>query len=80
MSFYLFQRFCKVLDGAFNATIKIDEGLSKICVLQVKGVMGMWVGIYDEFAFWNLRSLDIILLSLHVKKVFRASNIASIAF
>jgi hypothetical protein len=25
--------------------------LNKICILQVKGVMGMWVGIYDQFAF-----------------------------
>jgi len=49
MSFYCFQRFCKASDGAFNAkkNVQIDEGLSKICVLQVKQVMGMWVGIYD---------------------------------
>jgi len=42
-------RFCKASNGAFNVTkiVQIDEGLSKICVLQVKGVMGMWVGIYD---------------------------------
>ncbi len=53
MSFYFFQIFCKALDGAFNATkiVQIDEGLNKICILQVKGVMGMWVGIYDQFAF-----------------------------
>jgi len=51
----VFQRFCKALDGAFNANkiVQIDEGLNKICVLQVKGVMGMWVGIYDQFAFWS---------------------------
>jgi len=49
MSFYCFQRLCKASDGAFNATkiVQIDEGLSKICILQVKRVMGMWVGIYD---------------------------------
>jgi hypothetical protein len=49
MSLYCFQRFCKASDGAINATkiVQIDEGLNKICILQVKGVMGMWVGIYD---------------------------------
>jgi hypothetical protein len=59
MSFYFFQRFCKALDGAFNVTkiVQIDEGLNKICILQVKGVIGMWVGIYDQFAFWSLTSL-----------------------
>jgi hypothetical protein len=33
----------RALDGASNATkkIQIDEGMSKICLLQVKGVMGM---------------------------------------
>jgi len=53
MSFYFFQRFCKALAGAVNTTkiVKIDEGLNKICILQVKGVIGMWVGIYDQFAF-----------------------------
>jgi hypothetical protein len=40
--------------------------MNKICLRQVKGVMGMmWVGKYDQFAFWNLRSLDIIILSLY---------------
>jgi hypothetical protein len=53
MSFYFFQRFCKALAGAVNATkiVQIDEGLNKICILQVKGVIRMWVGIYDQFAF-----------------------------
>ncbi len=75
MSFYCFQRFCKASDGAFNAkkNVQIDEGLSKICILQVKRVMGMWVGIYDQFAFWSLSFLDITLLSLHFKKVCKAS-------
>jgi hypothetical protein len=43
MSLYCFQRFCKDLDGAFNAIIffQIDEGLNKICMFQMKGVMGM---------------------------------------
>jgi hypothetical protein len=50
--------------------IQIDEGMSKICLLQVKGVMGMmWVGTYDQFAFYNIRSLEVIILSLHFKKV-----------
>jgi len=82
MSLYFFQRFCKASDGAINATkiVQIDEGLNKICVLQVKGVMGMWVGIYDQFAFWSLRSLAITLLSLHSKKVCKASNNISITF
>jgi hypothetical protein len=31
-------------------TIQIDERISKICLLQMKRVMGMWVGIYDQFA------------------------------
>jgi len=46
--------FCKVSDGASNATkmTEIDEGMNKICLLQVKGVIGMmWVGTYDQFAF-----------------------------
>jgi hypothetical protein len=53
MPLYCFQRFCKALDGAFNATkiVQIDEGLNKISVLQVRGVMGTWVDIYDQFAF-----------------------------
>jgi hypothetical protein len=28
-------------------TIQIDERMNKICLLQMKGVMGMWVGTYD---------------------------------
>jgi len=82
MSLYFFQRFSKALDGAFNVTkiVQIDEGSNKICILQVKGVMGMWVGIYDQFAFWSLRSLDVTLLSLHFKKVYKASNDTSIGF
>jgi hypothetical protein len=31
--------------------IQIDEGMNEICLLQVKGVMGMWVGTYDQFVF-----------------------------
>jgi hypothetical protein len=46
MSLYCFETFCKASDCAFNATkiAQIDEGsgLSKICALQVKGVMGRW--------------------------------------
>jgi len=79
MPLYCFQRFCKTSDGA-NKIVQIDEGLNKICVLQVKGVMGMWVGIYDQFAFWSLRVLDVTLLSLHFNKVCGTSNNTSIAF
>jgi hypothetical protein len=67
------KRFYKVSDDAFNATkiVQIDEGTSKICLLQMKGVTGMmWVATYDQFAFKNLRSLDVTLLSLHLKKDF----------
>jgi hypothetical protein len=28
----------------------------------------MLVGTYDQFAFWSLRPLNVILLSLHSKK------------
>jgi hypothetical protein len=28
-------------------TIQIDERKSKICLLQMKGFMGMWVGTYE---------------------------------
>jgi hypothetical protein len=82
MSLYCFQRFCKASDGAFNARklVQIDEGLRKICVLQVKGVMGMCVGNYHSFVFWSLKFLDITLLSFHFKKVWKDSNNASIAF
>jgi hypothetical protein len=58
--------------GASNSTkiVQIDEGFSKIHLLQVKGVMGMmWVGTYDQFAVWSLRSLDATLLSLHFKNI-----------
>jgi hypothetical protein len=50
MPFYCFQRFCKALDGAFNATkiVQIDEGLNKMSVLQLRAVLGMWVDIYDH--------------------------------
>jgi len=50
MSLYFFQRFCKASDGAFNAT-KIDEGLSNICLLQMKGVMGVWVAYMTNLHF-----------------------------
>jgi hypothetical protein len=82
MPLYCFENFCKASDGAFNATkiVQIDEGLNKICVLQVKGVMGTWVGIYDQFVFWSLRFLNITLLSLHFNKVCKASNNTSITF
>jgi hypothetical protein len=42
---HCFQRFHKTLDGAFNATkiVQIDEGLNKICIFQMKRVVGMWV-------------------------------------
>jgi hypothetical protein len=43
--------------------------MNKLCLLEVKGVMGMWVGTYEQFAFWTLRSLDVDLLVLHFKKV-----------
>jgi hypothetical protein len=36
--------------------------------------------IYDQFAFWSLRFLDVTLLSLHFKEVCKASNNVSIAF
>jgi hypothetical protein len=45
--FGLQKRFCKVSDGASNATkiSQINEGMTKICLFQMKGVMGMmWVG------------------------------------
>jgi len=35
----------------------------------MKGVMGMWVNIYDQFVVWSLRSLNVTLLSLHFKKL-----------
>jgi hypothetical protein len=63
---------CKTLDGATNATkiAQIDKGLNKICILQMKGVMGiMWVVTYGQFAFWSLRSLDVTLMSLHFKNM-----------
>jgi hypothetical protein len=56
---------CRTLDGATNAAkiAQIDKGLNKICILQMKGVMGMmWVVTYDQFTFWSLRSLDVTLL------------------
>jgi hypothetical protein len=50
--------------------IQINEGLSKICLFQVKGVMGMmWVGTYDQFAFWSLKFLNFTLLSLQFKNI-----------
>jgi len=41
--FYTSKTFCKASNGTSNATkfVQIDESLSKICFLQVKGVMGM---------------------------------------
>jgi hypothetical protein len=37
--------FCEALDVPSNATkvVQINEGMSKICLFQMKGVMGMWV-------------------------------------
>jgi hypothetical protein len=69
--FYTSKTFCKVLNVASNLTkiTQIDEGMSKKCLLQMKGVMGMWVHTYNQFAFWSLKSLDIILLSLHFKNL-----------
>jgi hypothetical protein len=47
------KRFCKYSNDTSSATkiTQIDEGMTKICLLQVKEVMDMWVGTYDEFAF-----------------------------
>jgi hypothetical protein len=44
---------CSPSDGTMNATkiVQIDEKMNKICFLQMKGVMGKWVGTYDQFAF-----------------------------
>jgi len=65
-----FQRFCKALDGVFHATkiVQIDEGLNKIFIFQMKGIIGMWVDIYDQFAFWSLRSLDVTLIIFALQK------------
>jgi hypothetical protein len=46
-----------------------DEIMNKLCLLEVKGVMGMWASTYEQFLFWSLRSLDVALLVLHFKKV-----------
>jgi hypothetical protein len=69
---FTFKTFCKALDVASNATkiAQINEGMSKICLLQMKGVMGMWVNTYDQFAFCSLKFLDVALLSLHFKNNF----------
>jgi hypothetical protein len=48
---------------------QIDETMSKLCPLEVKGVIDMWVGTYEQFAFWSLRFLDIALLAFHFKKL-----------
>jgi hypothetical protein len=66
----IFQRFFKALDGVFHATkiVQIEEGLNKIFIFQVKGIMRMWVGIYDQFAFWSLRSLDVTLFIFALQK------------
>jgi hypothetical protein len=44
-----FKKNGKALDVASNATkiTQIDGRMTKICLLQVKGVMGMWVGTYN---------------------------------
>jgi len=55
MSLYCFctsKRFCKALDGTRNAKkiAQINEGISKICLFQVKGVMGMmWLAHMISF-------------------------------
>jgi len=40
---FTFKTFCKVSNGASNATknAQVDEGMSKICLLQVKRVIGI---------------------------------------
>ncbi len=44
--------------------VQIDEGMSKICLFQVKGVTCMMrIGTYDQFAFQSLKSLDAIFLA-----------------
>ncbi len=66
--------FCSPSFGASYVTkiVQINKGMNMICLFQVKGVTGMmWVGTYDQFAFYNLRSLEVIILSLHFKKVFK---------
>jgi ligand-binding SRPBCC domain-containing protein len=74
--FFTFKTFCKALDVASNATkiAQINKGMSKICLPQMKGVMGMWVSTYDQFAFWSLKSLDITLLSFHFKNILYNSK------
>jgi hypothetical protein len=66
------EQFCSLSPNTSKATkiSQINEGMSKIFPLQVQGVMGMWVGAYEQFMFWSLRSLNVTLLSLHFQKVF----------
>jgi hypothetical protein len=74
--YFLFpsKRFCKVSNDASNATkfVQIDEGMSKICLLQVKGVMGMmWVGTcFDKRNFLSFTIINKMLWSLLAKHDF----------
>jgi hypothetical protein len=68
---YTSNLFGKTSNGTSDATkiTQMDGIMNKICFFQVKGVIGMWVVTSDQVAIWSLRSLDIILLFLHFKKV-----------
>jgi hypothetical protein len=49
--------FCKALDVPSNATkvVQINEGMSKICLFQMKGSWACGLSTYDQFAFWSLK-------------------------
>jgi hypothetical protein len=46
----------------------------------MKGVMGLWVHIYEQFALLNLRSLDVVLLSCVSKRLRKALDCVLIVF
>ncbi len=55
--------FCKTLDGASNATkiARIDKGLKKLCLLQMKGGHGHDVGCH----IWPIYILELKIFGCH---------------
>ncbi len=76
------KQFCSCSPNTSKTTkiFQINEGMSKICPLQMKGVMGLWVHIYEQFALLNLRSLDVVLLSCVSKRLRKALDCVLIVF
>jgi len=64
--------------GTSNATkiTQLDEGMTKICFFQVKGVMGMWVCTYDRANILELKIFGCHYVAFGAQKDFVTLHLA----